>query len=51
MFDCLTVKSPHEIRAERRHAEWEAERIAKVRQMVADGLLTNEEAAERGVEA
>jgi hypothetical protein len=39
----LEVKSPHEIRAEKRRAEWEAERIARVRQMVADGLLTEED--------
>jgi hypothetical protein len=48
MFDSLTVKSPHELRAEKRRAEWEAERIAKIRQMVADGLLTEEEAKDRG---
>jgi hypothetical protein len=34
MFVSLTAKSPHEISAERR-AVWEAERIAKVRQMLA----------------
>jgi hypothetical protein len=48
MFDSLIAKSPHEIRAEQRRAVWEAERIAKVRQMVADGLLTEKEAKERG---
>jgi hypothetical protein len=44
----LEVKSSHEIRAEKRRVEWEAERIARVRQMVIDGLLTEEEAKDRG---
>jgi hypothetical protein len=47
-LNSLEVKSPQQIRAEKRRAEWEAERIAKVRQMVADGLLTEQEARERG---
>jgi hypothetical protein len=47
-LNTLEVKSPQQIRAEKRRAEWEAERIAKVRQMVADGLLTEQEAKERG---
>jgi hypothetical protein len=47
MFDSLTVKSPQQIRAEKRRAEREAERMARVRQMVAEGLLTEEDARER----
>jgi hypothetical protein len=48
MFQSQIVKSPNEIRAEKRRAEWEAQRIAEIRQQVADGLLTEEEAKERG---
>jgi hypothetical protein len=48
MFSSLQVKSPHEIRAEKRRTQWEAERIAEIRQQVAAGLLTEEEARERG---
>jgi hypothetical protein len=44
----LQIKSPQEICAEKRRAEWEAERIAKNRRMVAEGLMTPEEAEERG---
>jgi hypothetical protein len=48
MFPSLTTRSPQEIRAEKRRAEWEAKRIAEIQQQVADGLLTEEEAKERG---
>lgn len=36
------------IRAEKRRAEWETERIAKIRRRVAEGLMTPEEPEERG---
>jgi hypothetical protein len=48
MLTSLDVKSPQQIKAEERRRQWENERIAKIRQMVADGLLTAEEAKERG---
>ena len=48
MFPSQIVKSPQEVRAEQRRAEWEAQRIAEIRQQIADGLLTEEEAKERG---
>jgi hypothetical protein len=48
MFQSQNVRSPQEIRAEKRRIEWEAQRIAEIRQQVADGLLTEEEAKERG---
>jgi hypothetical protein len=41
-------QKPQEIRAEKRRAEWEAERLAEVRQQLEDGLITEEEAKERG---
>jgi hypothetical protein len=47
-LNSLVVKSPQQIRAEKRRTEWEAERIAKIRQLVAVGLMTREEAEERG---
>jgi hypothetical protein len=47
-LNSLEMKSPQEIRAEKRRAEWEAERIAQIRRMVAEGLMTPEEAKERG---
>jgi hypothetical protein len=40
------AKIPVEARAEHRRAEWEKERIAKIRQMVA--RMTEAEARERG---
>jgi hypothetical protein len=43
------VKNPVEARADRRRKEWEAERIGRVRQQLEDGLITQEEAAERGL--
>ncbi len=49
MFQSQMVKSPHEIRAEKRRAEWEAQRLAEVRQQLEDGLITEEEAKERGL--
>jgi hypothetical protein len=48
MFQSQMAKSPQQIRAEQRRAEWETKRIAEIRQQVADGLLTEEEAKERG---
>jgi hypothetical protein len=42
------VKNPVQERAERRRAEWEVKRIAKIRQMVAEGKMTEVEAKERG---
>jgi hypothetical protein len=41
-------KNPVQAGAEKRRAEWEAQRIAEVRRQVAEGLLTKEEAKERG---
>ena len=48
MFQSLTTKSPTEIPAEQRRKVWEAERILKIRQMVAAGEMTEAEARERG---
>jgi hypothetical protein len=36
-LNSLEVKSPQQIRAEKRRAEWEAERIAKVRRCLPTG--------------
>jgi hypothetical protein len=47
--DSSTAKPPHAIRAARRRAEWERERLAEVRRQVEAGLLTEAEAKERGL--
>jgi hypothetical protein len=38
-----------EIRAKKRRAMWEMERLAEVRRQLEDGLLTKKEARERGL--
>jgi hypothetical protein len=49
MVSSQEVKNPVEARADQRRKEWEAERIARVRQQLEDGLITEEEATARGL--
>jgi hypothetical protein len=42
-------KNPVAERAEKRRQEWEAQRLAKVRELVEAGILTEEEGRERGL--
>jgi len=46
-----TTKDPVADRAAKRRAIWEAERILQIRKLVADGLMTEREARERGASA
>jgi len=46
-----TTKDPVADRAAKRRAIWEAERILQIRKLVADGLMTEREALERGASA
>ena len=43
------MKDPVAERARKRHQEWEAERLAELKQQLEDGLITEEEARERGL--
>jgi len=43
------MKNPVAEGARKRRQEWEAERLAELRQQLEDGLITMEEAKERGL--
>jgi uncharacterized protein YjiS (DUF1127 family) len=49
MFPSQSVRNPVAERAAKRRAVWELERLAEVRRQLEDGLLTAEEAKERGL--
>jgi hypothetical protein len=43
------IRNPVAERAEKRRAEWEAQRLAELKEQVEAGLITEEEAKERGL--
>ena len=45
------MKNPVAERAQKRRQQWEAERLSGLRLHVEDGLITKEEAAEKGLPA
>lgn len=49
MYPSQLVISPVEVRARKRRAQWEAERLAELAYRLADGLITPAEAKERGL--